>query len=302
MVGIAPNKLTFSGHESFQCRALWLKKGFDFVSAGKSFNDEDAVVVLGVGKNMVSAIRFWLKAFNIITVKDELTDFGKRLLSDDGWDPYLEDKASLWLLHYQLVKNKFASIYSIIFNEYRRERIEFTRDTFVAYMKRRSEIERRFVFNSNTIESDFGVFKKLYLSNQDEGKGEDAYSGILCDLNLVKVLHKERIEWQEGKKKEIHYDAYHIENIERDDLPLAVFLYSILDNEDYGNSISLLTLDQGYDSPASIFALSRAGLLDKISEISQQPGISFVDHAGIKELQFTQRPDSFTVLNSYYES
>ena len=80
---------------------------------------------------MVGVIRFWLKAFNIITPKDEITEFGRRLLDDDGWDPLVEDKGSLWLLHYQLVKVNFASTYSILFNEYRRERIEFTRETFV---------------------------------------------------------------------------------------------------------------------------------------------------------------------------
>jgi hypothetical protein len=31
-----------------------------------------------------------------------VTRFGKALLSDDGWDPFLEDPASLWLLHWQL--------------------------------------------------------------------------------------------------------------------------------------------------------------------------------------------------------
>ena len=51
-------KLTFSGHESFTCRQFWLKKGYDFLIAGHSFADPDAVVHLGVGKNMVSAIHY----------------------------------------------------------------------------------------------------------------------------------------------------------------------------------------------------------------------------------------------------
>jgi hypothetical protein len=59
-----PIKLTFSGHESFQCRYLWLKKGYDFVKKGGSFNKEDAVVELGVGKNIVGAIRYWMGAFD----------------------------------------------------------------------------------------------------------------------------------------------------------------------------------------------------------------------------------------------
>lgn len=41
-------KYTFSGHDSFQCRQLWLKKGYDYILSEKSFNDEDAVVKLGV--------------------------------------------------------------------------------------------------------------------------------------------------------------------------------------------------------------------------------------------------------------
>jgi hypothetical protein len=41
-------KYTFSGHDSFHCRQLWLKKGFDFVQEGNAFNN--ALVKLGDGK------------------------------------------------------------------------------------------------------------------------------------------------------------------------------------------------------------------------------------------------------------
>ena len=126
-MGLQNTKYTFSGHDSFQCRQLWLKKGYDYVIENRKFNDDDAVVQLGVGKNMVSSIRFWLKAFNIVDNKDLPTEFGKRLFDDEtGYDPFLEDEASLWLLHYQLVKTGFASIYSIIFNEFRKEKLFFT--------------------------------------------------------------------------------------------------------------------------------------------------------------------------------
>ena len=53
----------------------------------------------------------WPRAFKIIenasgplriggTMKP--TQFGEALLSDSGWDPFLEDPASLWLLHWKL--------------------------------------------------------------------------------------------------------------------------------------------------------------------------------------------------------
>ena len=57
--------LKFSGHESFHCRPFWLKKGFDHIVSGKTFNDQ-AGVELGVGRNMIASIRFWMKAFDLI--------------------------------------------------------------------------------------------------------------------------------------------------------------------------------------------------------------------------------------------
>ena len=75
------NKYTFSGHESFPCKSLWLKKGYDFVANKNDFNSPDAVITLGVGKNMVASIRFWLRAFGI-TDNDVLT--GQRRSSVAG--------------------------------------------------------------------------------------------------------------------------------------------------------------------------------------------------------------------------
>ena len=95
-------KYTFSGHESFFCKALWLKKGYDFVKAEKKFSDETSVVDLGVGKNMVASIKYWMRAFGMLK-DDELTKLANLILNtDDGYDPYLEDLGTAWLLHYLL--------------------------------------------------------------------------------------------------------------------------------------------------------------------------------------------------------
>ncbi len=64
------NKLIFSGHETFHCKGFWLKKGYDYVRQGGKFTDESCIS-LGVGRNMVSSIRFWLKAFNILDHRTE---------------------------------------------------------------------------------------------------------------------------------------------------------------------------------------------------------------------------------------
>jgi hypothetical protein len=283
-------KYTFSGHDSFQCRQLWLKKGFDFVKDKGSFNSEDAVVKLGVGKNMVSSIRYWMKAFDILDSKDTLTEFGTKLLdTEHGYDPYLEDDASLWLLHYKLIKTGLASTYSIIFNELRKEKLFFNKDTYVNFLKRKKETNPTLNFNDNTVSDDFTVFLKMYLSNENSKEIEDSFSGILSEIELLK------------KNRQDKEEQYQIENNERDNLKEEILLYSILDSSNYGNSISLNSLEYDYDSPGSIFAINRSGLINKISEIvKKNKNVTFTDHAGIRELQFKKKPKAYTILDSYY--
>ena len=283
-------KYTFSGHDSFQCRQLWLKKGYDYVIENRNFNDEDAVVQLGVGKNMVSSIRFWLKAFNIIDNKDMPSEFGKRLFdNENGYDPFLEDEASLWLLHYQLVKNGFASIYTIIFNQFRKEKLFFNKETFVNYVRRIGEGNSELNFNENTVGKDFTVFTNLYKNEPESKDVEDSFSGILSEIELLKTTRK-------GKEEQ-----FYVENTERYNLPEAVVLFTILDNPNYGNSISLNSLEFDLNSPGSIFALNRSGLINIIAELASNfKDITFTDQAGIKELQFKKKSDAYTILDKYY--
>lgn len=293
-------KYSFSGHESFQCRQLWLKKGFDFVKSDKSFNDDNAVVELGVGKNMVTSIKYWLKAFDIINQKDEPTQLGEYLFGILGKDVYLEDEASLWLLHYHLIANNIASTYNLIFNELRREKIQFNKESFVAFIKRRSETEKELNFNNTTVGDDFDVFRKMYLSSKDDSKSmEDSFSGLLTELNLMKSFIKIKDE-ENGKKSREEF--FYIENIERPRLPVEIFIYSILVNRNYGASISLNSLENDLNSPGSIFALSRAGLVAKINEaVEAYPFITYTDQAGVKELQIKEGIAPLQILNYHYE-
>ena len=93
-----------------------MNKGYDFVNEGHSFNDEDAVVVLGVGKNMVSSIRYWLKAFGMIDQNNELSPIAHFIFDNEtGRDPFIEDIQTLWLLHWNLIYTNYATIYRQVF-------------------------------------------------------------------------------------------------------------------------------------------------------------------------------------------
>ena len=280
-------KKAFSGHDSFQCRNLWLKKGYDYIKSGKSFNDDDAVVVLGVGKNMVSSIRYWMKAFEMLTTEDELTELAKLILDDEGFDPYLEDDGTLWLLHYHLVKNGLATSYSLIFNYLRKEKIEFTRDHFIQFVQRIMGSQ-----NENTLTTDFNVFNRMYLSNEDKSKDkEDNLSELLNELRLV--------ESYKSEKK----DFFVIENLERPEIPEEILLYAVLDSGEFDLSVSIRSLETDFNSIGNIFAISRYGLLNKIQILVEKYDfLIYNDQAGIKDLQFRKKPSPIEILKYYYES
>ena len=295
----SPIKYTFSGHESFQCRHLWLKKGYDFIKNGRKFTDNDAVVELGVGKNMVSAINFWMKAFGIMDINGNLTEFADYILdAEKGKDPYFEDEATLWLLHYQLVTQNMATTYNLLFNEYRREKIEFTKENFISFVVRKGTESNINTINKNTVASDFDVLTKMYIRTDAQSKDkEDTFSGLLTELNLIQE-EKGRV----NEKSELFFSVVADDKIE---IPEEVLLYGILDKGNFDLSIGLYAIEHDNDAVGSVFAIGRTGLVNKIESITANPkykkyGIVYNENAGIKELQFKVKPDKFEVLNTYY--
>lgn len=73
----------FSGHETFACKSHWMKRGYEFVLEGHNFNDDEAVVHLGVGKNMVASIKFWMKALGLLNRDGVLSSIAHKLLNTD---------------------------------------------------------------------------------------------------------------------------------------------------------------------------------------------------------------------------
>ena len=109
--------LSFSGHETFVLRYGWLKKAYEAVCNDRSvFLRDDAVVSLGVGRNMVRSMRHWALASGVLAeepksrgTKLRPTEFGDFLFGRNRRDPFLEDINSLWLIHWKLSTNELRS-------------------------------------------------------------------------------------------------------------------------------------------------------------------------------------------------
>lgn len=282
-------KLTFTGHETFSCRNFWLKKGLDHIWAGNQFNT-DAVTHLGVGNNMVSSIRFWLKAFGVLEEDGNPTQLAELLFKDSGYDPFVEDIGTIWLLHFLLVTNEYSSIYSLAFNELRKKRLEFTREHLIKHAENRC-ITEGINYNSNSIKKDVGVFINNYCTQENPKSIEDEFSGLLYELGLVNKLEKY------GKNQ-----WYAIENTYRSELPALILLFCIIKRHG-NNTISFNELLNDPNSVGSVFALSANGLMQKIEQLLDlfPKKLIYTEDAGIRVLQFKEPIDKWFVLNQYYE-
>ena len=108
----------FTGHETFPCRYTWLPKTVAALENKPDLfrNIDEAIVALGVGKQMARAIRFWVEAAKVVK-KQEKGDFkvsllGKKLLDEKGLDPYLENLQTLWLIHWNFSTHRENPIFA----------------------------------------------------------------------------------------------------------------------------------------------------------------------------------------------
>jgi hypothetical protein len=291
-------KYLFSGHESFICKHFWLKKGYDFINENGDFQYETAVMDLGVGKNMVNSIEHWMKSYGLLDKSNSITEFSKKIFRErGGLDSFIESLATIWLLHYSLIKTNRSSLYNIFFNDFRKGRTDFTKEQLLSFMKRQIEDEAKSV-NDNTLNNDISVFIRSYLKpsyKDTKIEIEEDFLSLMIDLDLMKSYKSENAE---GKIVE----WYQVENKIQVDLPAEVVFFAILDNSNYGKSISFQELLNGFNSPGVIFALNEEGLYNKLDTIvNTYKGITMSETAGIRELQLKTTFNKWDIINDYYK-
>ena len=276
----------FSGHESFACKSHWLKRGYDFVRDENNFNDDDAVVRLGVGKNMVASIKFWLKAIGLlkdtglVAISDYLFD------NENGKDPYLEDVGTLWLLHFLLIQTDYATIYKTTFVDYHRQRNIVEKSKLQNYIKhtRFDETGYKNLYNDNTVKRDIGVMLHNYCAKNGNSVNVEDSNSLFAPLNLIYETEK---------------DTYRFNYETRSDVPSLIFLYALLEKFIGRSSVSFEDIAE----LTLIFCLTNNDLVNIINHLCDlyPTEIVFSDVAGIKELQFRATLNSMDVLDRYYE-
>lgn len=280
-------KLTFTGHDTFHCRSFWLKKGVDFLEDGGDFGRDSAIIELGVGKNMVSSIHFWLKAFGIKEEDGSVSELANSMFSRGGWDEFLENPGSLWVWQYHLVNLGRASIYRMFFKEFRKQqrRNQFNKSQLEQFLKRKTEGK----VADKTLNNDIKVFLKMYLVEEKLGRGfEDDLSSMFIDLNLLSEV--------DSSEKE---PLYQLRVDMKSEIPSLIFLYCILDSFPERESVAI---DEIIEAVGDALVCTNEGVerhVGRLCEIFPNQ-VVFKEDAGRKEVQIGHELDKWDVLTKYY--
>ena len=187
----------YARHETFHPRYGWLKKGFDKAAENELvFTSENAPVILGVGKNMVKSIRYWSIAFKTLEEirllgnkgsKCVPSEFGSKLLGSKGWDPFLEDLGSLWLLHWNLMKSPvFATAWYFTFNIFNKH-VFTNEDLLISLVEYNDRFFPGKTINESSLIKDINCILRMYVEyTSQKVLREDSIDCPFTELGVIK--------------------------------------------------------------------------------------------------------------------
>lgn len=296
-------RASFSGHETFPFRYTWLKKAVDAADGDEyAFHADDAMVKLGVGKNMVSSIRHWGVTTGMLAegaprrgsrVKPfRATELGALLFRDEGWDPFLEDPGTLWLLHWQLVSRlERATTWWWVFNQY--PGTVFTRGEIQEAIETLCAQRAWTRATSASLKRDIDVFIRTYAPQRRRNiLLEDTLDCPLAELGVMRVSDQQ---------------AFILVRSGHDSLPDEIFAYALADylkRRPAGmQTVTLEDLSFSDGAPGRSFCLDEPGLLRRLDRIEAltDGGVVFDETAGLKQLYVHRLPEPAMILWRYYD-
>lgn len=249
---------------------------------------------------MATAIRYWCSAFKVIQTAEANagrvrnyvpTEFGQQLLADDGWDSYLEDIASLSLLHWQLLKSPSeATTWKFVFDTYRRT--EFTTEEILTELGTFRDRLGLKVLDSS-LNKDVSCLLRMYVA-QDRKKQltEETLDCPFVELGLIQRAGDTRhLAFRMGAKP---------------NLPPAVIVAAALDfvatRDASQRTISIASLTYESGSPGLAFKLTESAICQAIEEVRPKQSVRLTDAAGLVQMSFEGNPAKLAqrLLKHYY--
>ncbi|WP_163971802.1 DUF4007 family protein [Oceanobacillus halotolerans] len=249
----------YGQHQSFYLRDRWLSKAIKPLKTDERFfYDKDAFEKIGLGKNMVQSLRFWVVATGIIEEKfndkrkkvHHLTRFGKIL---DTYDKFIQFNETASIIHYHLVKEKEPStVWYWFFNELTEKSIskEELFDLFVNWVNSKEEK----TISERSLKRDIDCLIKLYTSGQ---KTDDPEEVIQSPINKIQLLKENK-----GIVFKTHPEV--------EQIGLPALMYSLLDYKKNNNVDSITVSEITYQKGlwGKVFNMKRSEIIDALTILS----------------------------------
>ena len=309
-------KAKFTGHDTFPLRYGWLYKSIKLIKNNGLLSTSDlgktstAIAELGVGKNMVSAMRYWSEATRMTSssirdreVVQEVTSLGLAVFDElNGVDPYLDDIGTVWLLHWLLNSDDSElTAYRYFFG--RSSAMYFEKTKFVDdLVAEANTLTGANELKKATVKKDVDCFLATYISkaNKVSEKGgakldEDSFSSPLSELELI---------------KDMGGGYYQSDFRYQDSLPLEIFLFSLCSwaqKQFRLSGVTQFTFEDAQSrpcSPGKVFRLSETAMGAMLDEavVKYRRQLSWIDSQGLKQIvvspEWLDKPTS--ILQLYY--
>ncbi len=299
----------FAKHETFHIRDGWLYKGMKALSEDENiFLADDAPETLGLGKNMVRALRFWMQATGL-TIEEysgrkkaqSLTPLGNFVWK---YDPYLELEGTLWLLHHQLVCSRdLATAWYWFFNHY--VPVSFTYQDFSDRLGQWIAIQpadEAKTVAASSLRRDFDCLVHTYAPGRRGKSPEDVMESPFTPLGLLSTFTQRDEETNRSIR------AYRLEAGSPQSIPPLVFLHILLDRQGKeragAQQVGLTTalqepMNVGRTFNIGMFALE--SLLMRLEDDYPSLRVRLVRTGGLDQLSLPDVP-AHDVLQAFYEN
>jgi len=288
--------MKFRAHDTFFIRKGWLSKGMKNIKQDPSVfmgTNNNPMDVLGIGANMVKALRYWMQAVGLTEEpqfgrkEQTFTQLGEIIYKND---PYVEEMGTLWLLHYMLATNKEeATAWYFFFNEFKLN--EFTRDDFVKHLQNYLRMNDEDV-SERSLEDDYNCIISTYVprikSNPEKVHPESNIDCPLGELGLIDILNKKNKIY---KKSSPNKDTLH---------PL-ILLAAILKQTHGEKEIRISSIQNDIFNAGKVFNLDIISLINLLYKVEHMGYIKVIRTAGLDIVRIEKEMTFEDCIKEYYK-
>jgi hypothetical protein len=275
----------FSGHETFPLRQMWLKKAVDSadehgIVSKEIFSDDSAIATFGVGRNMVSSIKHWALACEVLREDASkrhfvLNEIAKDIYAFDGRDPYSEHPTTTWYAHWCLAgRGKRSTTWFWLFNVLNAQ--TFTRDEVMPTLAKFAQsISSGKKLSQATLGRDLETCLRGYAPRSASSSVEEAAEPMLAELGLIQEERKGVYSFRRGPKSSLN-DAF-----------FAWALVDFWDAHHLGeNSLTFESIAYGPGSPGRVFKLDEESTAERLFALSSLTDgrLKWSDTSGLRQV------------------